>query len=180
MHFSFLEKFGAAVLICAWMIYGSYWLGAMLFSVEPLAQPAIAVATPEAAAPVAAKEAEPEVDFTALLAQADPAKGERAFGKCKACHSIEEGGPNRVGPNLWNIVGAPKAHIGGFSYSSTLAAMGAQGGTWGYEELNQFLLSPKDYVPGTKMSFAGLRSATERADVIAYLRANTANPPPLP
>jgi len=181
MQFSLLEKFGAAALICAWTIYGSTQLGSMLVSATPLEQPAIAIAGLEKSAPAASAAAPaPEVDFKTLLAQADPAAGEKVFGKCKACHGVEEGGPNKVGPNLWGVVGGPKAHAAGFGYSATLADMGAKGGKWGYEELNQFLLVPKDYVAGTKMSFAGLTKAEDRANVIAYLRANTPSPPPLP
>jgi cytochrome c len=182
MQFSPLEKFGAAVLICAWTVYGAHAIGNMLINPKPLDQPAIAVAVPEKAPPATAAAAAPAaaVDFNTLLAAASADAGERVFGKCKSCHSIEEGGANKVGPNLWGIVGGPKAHIKGFAYSATLADMGAKGGVWGYEELNQFLLSPKDYVSGTKMSFAGLPKAEERAAVIAYMRANTPNPPPLP
>ncbi|MCU0837907.1 MAG: cytochrome c family protein [Rhodospirillales bacterium] len=180
MHFSLLEKLGAAVLICAWTIYGANQLSGMLVNATPLEQPAIAVAAVERAAPAEAASAGAEVDFDTLLAQADPAKGEKVFGKCKACHGVEEGGANKVGPNLWGVVGGPKAHMKDFTYSATLADMGAKGGKWGYEELNQFLISPKDYVAGTKMSFAGLKSAEDRANVIAFMRANTPNPPPLP
>ena len=133
-------------------------------------------------APVPAKEAapapaEPEVDLATLLASADAGDGEKVFRKCKSCHTVDQGGANRVGPNLWEIVGAAKAAVDGFRYSGALADMG---GEWTYENLDAFLADPKGYVPGTKMSFAGLRKAKDRAAVIAYMRSNADNPPPLP
>ncbi len=179
MHFSLLEKSGAAILICAWLIYGSMAIGNMLVHVAPLETPAIAVAavTKGGAEPAAPADAGPPVDFKTLMASADPAAGEKVFGKCKSCHGVEKGGPNKVGPNLWGVVGGPTAHKDDFSYSAGLAG---KHGTWTYDDLNAFLTSPKDYIPGTKMSFAGLSKAQDRANVIAYLRSNADNPPPLP
>ena len=124
-----------------------------------------------AAAPAA------EADLGTLLASATPDNGEKVFGKCKACHTIEQGG-KKVGPNLYNVVGGPKAHIEGFAYSPTLAGIHSQ--TWTYEDLYTFLASPKEYIAGTKMTFAGLSDGKDRAAVIRYLAANIPNPPPLP
>ncbi len=102
-----------------------------------------------------------------LIAAADVAKGEKLSKACAACHSFDNGGPNKVGPNLWGVLGGPKAHSKEFSYST---GMTNAGGTWGYDELNHFLWSPKKYVKGTKMSFAGLKKAEDRAALIAWLR----------
>ena len=138
----------------------------------------MAVATKPAGAEPGGATAPPEADLGTLLAAATPAEGEKVFNKCKACHTIEQGGPNKVGPNLWNVVGGPKAHMQGFAYSDALA--GLHGQSWSYENLNAFLTNPKSYVPGTKMTFAGLSDAKDRAAVIRYLAANTQSPPPLP
>lgn len=103
-------------------------------------------------------------DFATLLADADPAKGEKVFGKCKACHKTD--GSDGTGPHLNGVVGRAVGSVGGFSYSD---AMAAHGGDWTPEELSHFLTKPKDAVPGTKMSFAGLPKAEDRANLIKWL-----------
>lgn len=112
------------------------------------------------------------MDFSALVEE-----GERVSRRCAACHTFEQGGPNRVGPNLANMVDRDKATKDGFNYSNALAAMD---GTWTYEALNEFLFNPRQYVPGTTMSFAGLRNTQERAAIVAYMRHYMDSPPPLP
>lgn len=116
-----------------------------------------------------------------LLASADVGKGESIFKKCAACHTDDKGGANKVGPNLWNVVNRPVASHEGFSYSSAMQEF-SQGGdvVWDYEHLNHFLLSPKKYISGTAMGFAGLKKIEDRADIIAYLRTMSDNPAPLP
>jgi cytochrome c len=183
MKFSFLEKFGASLLICAWLIYGTHLIGDALVSVPEHAAVAAVHEDAEPAEEETAGEAgegeagEGEADFATLLASADAAAGEKVFSKCKSCHSVEQGGKNKVGPNLWSVVGRPKASADGFAYSD---ALGGLGGEWGYEDLAAFLASPKEYAPGNKMTFAGLKKIDARAAVIAYLRENGENPPPLP
>lgn len=121
------------------------------------------------------------VPVATLLANADPAAGETAFKKCVSCHTTENGGANKVGPNLWNIVNRPIASHEGFSYSAAMVTF-SEGGkvVWDYEHLNGFLHSPKAHVPGTAMGFVGLKKDDERANVIAYLRTLSDNPVPLP
>jgi len=146
---------------------------------EPLEHKAYAVAvseTSEQAAPEPPAEAALE-PVTALLAAADVAAGEQVTKKCTACHTFNEGGANKVGPNLWGVVGRQKAGGADYAYSS---AMAEKGGTWTYDDLNAFLASPKDFVNGTKMSFAGIKGLQDRANVIAYLRQQASNPEPLP
>ena len=125
-----------------------------------------------------AEEATEPESVLPLLASADVAAGQKAVKKCTSCHTRDEGGAIRVGPNLWSIVGRPIASADGYSYSGDL--QGKAGESWTYENLDGFLYKPKDWAPGTKMSFAGLKKAKERADLIVYLRSLSASPPPLP
>ncbi|MEE8189785.1 MAG: cytochrome c family protein [Kiloniellales bacterium] len=141
---------------------------------EEAAETAETAETAQPAEPAEAK-ASPVV---ALIAAADPGAGEKAVKKCTACHSLTEGGANKIGPRLWNIVGQPIASVEGFSYSKALKAKAGE--TWSYENLDAFLAKPKTWVPGTKMSFAGLKKPEQRAALIAYLRGLSGNPAPLP
>ena len=108
-----------------------------------------------------------------LVAAADVASGEKVFRKCAACHAIEKGAGNKQGPALYGILGAQVAAVDGFGYSS---AMAAHGGAWTWEELNGFLTKPSDWIDGTAMKFAGLKKPTDRADLMAYLNANSDAP----
>jgi cytochrome c len=110
-------------------------------------------------------EAEEGLSFEELMASADAGKGEKGFSKCKACHKIEEGA-NTTGPTMYGVVGREIASVAGFSYSDALQGLG---GSWEPERLDGFLESPKNYAPGTKMGFAGIKKAEDRADLIAYL-----------
>ena len=116
-----------------------------------------------------------------LLASADATAGETAFKKCASCHTSEKGGPNKVGPGLWDIVNRPVAAHEGFSYSAGMTTF-SEGHkvVWDYDHLSYFLEAPKKHVPGTAMGFAGLKKEDERANLIAYLRTLSDNPAPLP
>ena len=102
----------------------------------------------------------------------DAAAGKKIFNKCKACHGVDEGGKNKLGPNLWNIVGAPVAAKEGYRYSKAILAYAAEAGTWNEENLDAWLKKPKDVIRKTKMIFPGLKKADDRANLIAFLKAN--------
>ena len=123
--------------------------------------------------------AEPEQPIANLLAAAasDPTKGAQVFKKCASCHSIEQGGANGIGPNLYGTMGKPHGHVPGFAYSAALKGKAA---TWGWEEMNAWLLSPKKYAEGTKMTFAGLSKGEDRAALMLYLNSMSQSPLPLP
>jgi cytochrome c len=115
-----------------------------------------------------------EVPFATLLASADPAKGAEVFKKCTACHTVNQGGANGIGPNLYGVVGKPHGHLPNFAYSDALKAVP---GNWDFDAMDAWLTSPRKYAPGTKMTFAGLGNAQDRANVVAYLNAQGSNLP---
>jgi cytochrome c len=176
------NKVVAAILTAGIVGVGSSVLAGILYHPHQLEEPVYVV---EAAAPAegegeapaegGGEEAQP---IGPLLAAASAESGEAAANKCAACHSFEQGGANKVGPNLWGVVNRPIASHEGFSYSTALTDKSDQ--VWDYEHLNAFLANPKGYAPGTKMSFAGLKKDKDRADVIAYLRTLAEEPAPLP
>ena len=125
-------------------------------------------------------EPEPELPIGTLLASANIDQGAQAVSKCRGCHNFEDGAPNKQGPGLYDVVGRVIGSHEGFSYSTDLAAMAGAGETWTYEHLNDFLLAPKGFAPGTKMNFGGLKNPAERANVIAYLSTLSASPLPFP
>jgi cytochrome c len=135
----------------------------------------VAVKTEGGGAKIAA--APKEVPLPVRLAKASVDKGLAIAKQCQVCHTFEKGGPNRVGPNLYGIVDRPRASHLGFNYSS---AMKAKGGKWTYDELDKFIVNPRGDIPGTAMTFAGVKNDQQRADVIDYLHTLSENPVPLP
>jgi cytochrome c len=117
-------------------------------------------------------------DWGTVLPTADVAAGENVHKKCLTCHDFEKGGPNKIGPNLWGIIGSKHAHAAGFAYSAAMQAMADK--TWDYEALNHFLTNPKAAIPGTKMAFAGLSKTSDRINIIAFLRTKADSPAPIP
>ena len=149
-----------------------------VFTAPPPAKPGFEVKIPDkAAAPTAGQPAAPEEPIEKLLASASVDRGQMIAKQCATCHTFDKGGPNAVGPNLYGIVGRPRASEAGYNYS---AAMKAKGGDWSIDELNKFLTNPQGYIPGINMRFAGLPRGNQRADVIDYLNTLSDNPKPLP
>jgi cytochrome c len=173
------NKIAAAVLMAGIIAMFSGFIARLLFHVEPLHENAYSIAgVGEPTAPTGGGAAPAPEPILGLLASADAAKGEATFKKaCTTCHTIEQGGPNKIGPNLWGVVGRSVASHEGFAYSS---AMQAHEGTWTYHELSVYLTAPAKHVPGTKMTYAGLKKVQDRADLIAYLREQAPTPAPLP
>ena len=178
-----INKMVGALLVTVLFVLLISEAGDLAVSPTPLERPAYAVTTEEAPAAEqeAAEAAEPAAEegsaIAALLATADPEAGRKTAKKCAACHGFDKGGRNKVGPNLWGVVGGETAAVAGYKYSSVLAGLG---GTWGYEELDQFLANPRGYLSGTKMGFPGLKKASDRANVILFMRSRSDSPAPLP
>jgi len=118
-----------------------------------------------------------EQPIEAYLAKADPVKGADVFKKCGACHNADKGGPNQLGPNLWDVLGEPIGQGKGFAFSPALSG---KGGSWNWDLLSQWLTSPKAFAPGTKMTFAGISNPQDRANVMAFLNKQSDSPEPLP
>jgi cytochrome c len=149
-----------------------------IFAPHPPAKPGFEIdIKPKAPAAGPGAQATPEEPIEKLLADATVERGQSVTKQCATCHTFQKGGPNGIGPNLYGVVGRPRASEPGFSYSD---AMKAKGGEWTIDDLNKFLTNPKEFVPGTKMTFAGLPRGNQRADAIAYLNSLADSPKPLP
>ncbi len=173
-----INKFAAAVLVSGIVFFIAGLVGDLVVRVPPQKQLAIKIEPPPPPPPPSAGPAEQVPSIAARLAKADPAAGE-AFAKkiCGICHTFTDGGKAVVGPNLYNVVGGPHAHMAGFNYSD---GMKSKAGNWTFEDLDAWLTKPSAYVPGTRMTFPGLPDAQMRANVIAFLRSLSAEPVPLP
>ena len=174
-----LNKIIAAILMVVLLVIGLGKIADGVFYVGKPKNPGYQVEVGSqltSGTPEATKVVE-KIDIAAVMALGDVASGEKIFKKCAACHSINKGGKNKIGPALYNVVGRAVGGVVNYKYSKALASYGNK---WTFEELNGFLQKPASYLKGTKMSYAGLRKEKDRASVIKYLNQKSDNPKPLP
>ena len=176
-----LNKIIGAILLTALIIIGIGKFTDVLFHVEKPEQSAYKVEGLEVATSSGSVETSEKVievvDIKALLAMGDLAHGEKVFKKCSACHMIAADGKNKIGPNLWGVIGRTAGAVDNYNYSK---AMKAYAKVWSFEEMNSYLIKPQAYIKGTKMAFAGLRKEKDRASVILYMNSKSASPKALP
>ncbi|WP_027142078.1 cytochrome c family protein [Mesorhizobium sp. WSM3626] len=176
-----VNKLLAGLLGTVFVVFSVGLVSDALFASPAPEKPGFAIEAAEPAEGGAAAPAAAEKPIADLLASASVDQGAAIFKKCQACHSGEKGGPNKVGPDLWDLVDRPVAEHEGFAYSAGMKEF-SKGGSekWTYDNINHFITSPKKFVKGTAMGFAGLPKEEDRANVIAYLRTLSDNPKPLP
>jgi len=174
-----LNKIIAAILMVALLVIGLGKIADGIFHVKKPKNPGYQVEVENKLTSDTTLEtlAVERIDIAAVMALGDIASGEKIFKKCAACHSINKGGKNKIGPALYNVVGRAVGGVNDYKYSKALASYGKE---WTFEELNGFLTKPSSYLKGTKMSYAGLRKEKDRASVIKYLNKNSDNPKLLP
>ena len=174
-----LNKIIAAILMVALLVIGLGKIADSVFYVKKPKNPGYKVEVESQLVSNTSQSAEAveKIDIAAIMALGDVVSGEKIFKKCAACHSINKGGKNKIGPALYNVVGRVVGGLDDYKYSKALASYGKE---WTFEELNGFLKKPASYIKGTKMSYAGLRKEKDRASIIKYLNQNSDNPKPLP
>ena len=174
-----VNKIIAAVLLIALIVIGIGKISDIAFHVDKPEKSAYKVEIQETVSTTNSKieKVIEKVDISALLALGDIKHGEKVFKKCAACHLVNKGGANKIGPALYGILGRKVASKEDYKYSKAMAAYDKN---WSFEEMNGYLKKPQSYIKGTKMAFAGLRKEKDRASVILYLNQNSDNPLPLP
>ena len=175
-----MNKIIVSIVFAIILVLGINKVTDVIFYVEKPEKSAYQVATVATVASTTSAEtgsvSSESGNIMALFASASAAEGAKVFKKCAACHSIAEDEGNKIGPALWGVLGRAAGSIPDYKYSK---AMAAHGKDWSFEEMNGFLIKPKDWIQGTKMSFAGLKKAKDRAAVILYMNENTNSPLPL-
>ena len=174
-----LNKIIAAVLMVALLVIGLGKIADGIFHVKEPKKPGYQIEMESQLISNSSQipEVVEKIDIAAVMALGDFASGEKIFKKCAACHSINKGGKNKIGPALYNVVGRAVGGVDDYKYSKALASYGKE---WSFEELNGFLKKPASYLKGTKMSYAGLRKEKDRASVIKYLNQSSDSPKLLP
>ena len=170
-----INKIITAVLVTVLVVFGIGKISNIIFDKDDTNVVAYKVEATEGSSVQASSES--TLDISALLAMGDVSHGEKVFKKCKACHSINQGGGNKIGPKLWNVMFRPVGAVTDYKYSKSLSTYKKE---WSWEEMNGFLIKPSTWIKGNKMGFAGLKSEKDRASVIQYLNQNSDNPKVLP
>ena len=172
-----MNKIIVAIVLTIALILGINKITDTIYHVEKPKKSAYQVDTLTSVAKSSSSEADSNIsesgDIMALFASTSAAEGAKIFKKCAACHSIVQGGGNKIGPALWGVLGRKVGSVSDYKYSKAMAAYGK---SWSFEEMNGFLIKPKDWIKGTKMSFAGLKNEKERAAVILYMNENSGAP----
>jgi cytochrome c len=172
-----LNKVAGAVLGTLTFVMLTSFGGELLFTEKKAAKSGYDLPMPVGAAVAATAPVVAAEPIAVRLASADKAKGEATFKQCAACHTPDKGGANKVGPNMWGVLGRAKGQVAGFGYSAALKTVAAKGEKWDFETIDKFVESPKGYIAGTSMSYAGISNPKTRADLISYL--NTLSDAPL-
>ena len=174
-----LNKIIAAILMVALLVIGLGKVADVVFHVKKPKNPGyqVQVEVQLTSGTSQATEMVEKIDIAAVMALGDVTSGEKIFKKCAACHSINKGGKNKIGPALYNVVGRAVGGVDDYKYSKALSSYGKE---WTFQELNGFLTKPSSYLKGTKMSYAGLRKEKDRASIIKYLNQNGDSPMLLP
>ena len=172
-----MNKIIVSIVFAIILVIGINKVTEVIFYVEKPEKSAYQIESVTTVASTASAETNLEVgNIMAIFASTSAADGAKVFKKCAACHSIAEGGKNKIGPALWGVLGRQAGSLPDYKYSKAMAAHGKK---WSFEEMNGFLIKPKDWIKGTKMSYAGLKSEKERAAVILYMNENTNSPLPI-
>jgi len=172
-----MNKIIVSIVFAVILIIGINKIADSIYYVEKPEKSAYQVASVTTVASTTSTETSSETgNIMALFASTSAAEGAKVFKKCAACHSIAEGGKNKIGPALWGVLGRQAGSLPDYKYSKAMAAYGKK---WSFEEMNGFLIKPKDWIKGTKMTYAGLKSEKERAAVILYMNENTNSPLPI-
>ena len=172
-----INKIIAAILVTVLMVFGISKVSDIIFTIKKPEVPGYKVEIKTDSTKVTQASTENELDISTFLALGNLEHGAKVFKKCKACHSIKQGGGNKIGPKLWNVTFRPVGNVTDYKYSKALANYKND---WNWEELNGFLIKPSTWIKGNKMGFAGLKNERDRASVILYLNQNSDNPKQLP